>query len=60
MAAELLASTKGLGFMIQQARGMYRPDVIIAGMVAIGAIGALLGWILSMIEKKVVKGARVK
>lgn len=60
VAAELLASTKGLGFMIQQARGMYRPDVIIAGMVAIGAIGALLGWILSIIEKKVVKGARVK
>ena len=55
-----MASTKGLGFMIQQARGMYRPDVIIAGMVAIGAIGALLGWILSIIEKKVVKGARVK
>ena len=50
VAAELLASTRGLGFMIQQARGIYRPDVIIAGMIAIGVIGALLAWILQKIE----------
>ncbi|WP_283674703.1 ABC transporter permease [Butyricicoccus sp. Marseille-Q5471] len=58
VAAELLASTKGLGFMIQQARGIYRPDVIIAGMIAIGAIGALLTWVLTIIEHKVVKGVK--
>ena len=58
VAAELLASTKGLGFMIQQARGIYRPDVIICGMIAIGLIGALFSWILSKIEAAVVKGVR--
>jgi NitT/TauT family transport system permease protein/taurine transport system permease protein len=57
VAAEMLASTRGLGYMIQQARGIYRPDIIICGMIAIGAIGAVFSWILTVIEKKVVKGA---
>ena len=56
IAAELLASTRGLGFMIQQARGIYRPDIIICGMLAIGAIGSLLSFLLQKIENKVVKG----
>lgn len=55
VVAELLASTRGLGFMIQQCRGLYRPDVIIAGMIAIGAVGALLSALLSGLEKKIVK-----
>ena len=49
IAAELLASTRGLGFMIQQARGIYRPDIIICGMLAIGAIGSLLSYVLQKI-----------
>ena len=58
VAAELLASTRGLGFMIQQCRGLYRPDVIIAGMIAIGAIGAILTSLLGLLEKTVLKGGR--
>lgn len=58
VAAEMLASTKGLGYMIQQARGIYRPDIIICGMIAIGVIGAVFSWILTLIEKQVVKGVR--
>lgn len=58
VAAEMLASTKGLGYMIQQARGIYRPDIIICGMIAIGIIGALFSAVLSLIENAVVKGVR--
>lgn len=58
VAAEMLASTKGLGYMIQQARGIFRPDIIICGMIAIGIIGALFSWILTFIETQVVKGVR--
>ena len=58
VAAEMLASTKGLGYMIQQARGIYRPDIIICGMIGIGAIGAVFSWILSLIENTIVKGVR--
>ncbi len=58
VAAELVASTRGLGFMIQQCRGIFRPDVIIAGMIAIGLIGALLTWLLSLLEKVLTKGEK--
>lgn len=56
MAAELLGSTRGLGFMIQQSRGIYRTDIIIVGMLAIGICGAILTGILSLVEKALVKG----
>lgn len=58
VAAEMLASTMGLGYMIQQARGIYRPDIIICGMIAIGIIGAIFSSILSIIENIIVKGVR--
>jgi len=56
VAAELLASTIGLGFMIQQSRGMYRPDIIIVGMLTIGFLGSFLTYLLGLLEKAVVKG----
>lgn len=58
VAAEMLASTRGLGFMIQQCRGLFRPDVIVAGMIAIGGTGAFLTWLLTLLEKRILKGGR--
>ncbi len=58
VAAEMLASTTGLGYMIQQARGIFRPDIIICGMIAIGALGAIFSAALSAIENLIVKGVR--
>jgi len=58
VAAELVASTKGLGFMIQQSRGIFRPDIIIAGMIAIGLTGAALTGLLSFLEKALMKGEK--
>ncbi len=60
IAAELLASTKGLGYMIQQARAISRPDIVIVGMLAIGAVGAVMDSILHLIEVKVAKGMNMK
>lgn len=56
VAAELLASTQGLGYMIQQARAISRPDIIIVGMLAIGAVGAVFDAPLHLVEIKVAKG----
>ena len=56
VAAELMGSTRGLGYMIQQARGILRVDLVIVGMVSIGLCGGFLTWILSLVEKLVVKG----
>ncbi len=58
VAAEMLAATAGLGYMIQQGRTLARPDLVIAGMVVIGAIGAVLSGILSYIEKRLIKGQK--
>ena len=49
VAAEMVASSSGLGYMIQQCRGIYRPDVIIV-------LGALLNILLGYIERAIVKG----
>ena len=51
VAAEMLAASAGLGYMIQIGRTIARPDIVIAGMVTIGAIGAVLSGILSYVEQ---------
>lgn len=58
VAAEMLAATAGLGYMIQFGRTVARPDLVIAGMVVIGAIGAILSGLLTYAERKLVKGQR--
>ncbi len=57
-AAEMLASNKGLGYMIQLNRTLARADLIIVGMLTIGCVGILLTALLNMLEKKMVKGGR--
>ena len=41
--------------MIQIGRTVARPDIVIAGMVTIGAIGAILSGILSSVEHHFLK-----
>lgn len=58
VAAEMLAANVGLGYMIQMGRTFARPDIIILGMVVIGAFGALFAAILGLAEKYFVKGGQ--
>lgn len=55
VAAEMLAASAGLGYMIQIGRTIARPDIVIAGMVTIGATGAILSGILSRVEGKLLQ-----
>lgn len=55
-AAEMLASNKGLGYMIQLNRTLARADLIIVGMLTIGMVGIVLTTLLNMLEKKMVRG----
>lgn len=57
-AAEMLAANRGLGYMIQLNRQLGRPDLIIVGMLTIGGIGALLSFLLGLLESKLVKGVK--
>lgn len=59
VAAELLAASVGLGYMIQLGRRLARPDVIIVGMLAIGFLGALMSWILTRIEARFASSRRL-
>lgn len=53
VAAELLASTSGLGYMIQMGRTLIRPDIILVGMLTIGFTGALMAFGLSLAENRI-------
>ena len=55
VAAELVASTKGLGYMLQIARTIGRPDIIVMGMLVIAGVGAVLTGTLELLEKKFVR-----
>ncbi|NCB62022.1 MAG: ABC transporter permease [Clostridia bacterium] len=51
VAAEMLAASAGLGYMIQVGRTVARPDIVVVGMVVIGATGAIMSAGLSRLEK---------
>lgn len=54
VAAELVSSTTGLGYLIMNARQFGKTDVVIVGMLTIGVVGKLMDSILKQIEKKVI------
>lgn len=53
VAAEMLSASSGLGYMILTGRSFGRPDIIILGMLVIGAVGALFNGFLTAAENKV-------
>lgn len=57
-AAEMLASNRGLGYMIQLNRTLARADLIVVAMLTIGVIGTVFTVGLDALEKKFVKGGR--
>jgi ABC-type nitrate/sulfonate/bicarbonate transport system permease component len=55
VAAELIASSAGLGFMISDARYNFRTDQIFLGMGCIGALGFALNLLLLQFERRLLK-----
>lgn len=55
VAAELVASSTGLGFMISDSRQYGMIDVVIIGMITIGVIGKIMDSLLHFGEKKIIK-----
>jgi sulfonate transport system permease protein len=53
VAAELVASSSGVGYMISNARNFGQMDVVIVGMLSIGIVGKIMDVILRIIEKRV-------
>jgi len=57
VAAELVAATRGLGFMIQSAAQFLVTDIVIAGIVVIAIIAFALEWLARLIERRFVPWA---
>jgi len=55
VAAELVSSTTGLGYMIMNARQFGQTDVVIVGMLTIGVLGKVLDSLLKAVEKAVIR-----
>jgi NitT/TauT family transport system permease protein len=53
VAAEMLAASSGLGYMILMGRMFARADIMILGIVVIGSIGVLFTFLLGLLEHKV-------
>jgi NitT/TauT family transport system permease protein len=53
VVAELIAVRTGLGYMIMEARLIVRPDVVFAGMIAIGLVGLTLDWVARSLMRRV-------
>ena len=51
VAAELVASSAGLGFILVQAQYAIQPEVVLASMFCIGVIGIILSLILGAVER---------
>lgn len=57
VAAELVAATSGIGFMIQSAAQFLVTDVVIAGIIVIALIAILLEYVARQIERRLVPWA---
>lgn len=52
IAAELIAATSGLGYMIQTARVLIETEKVLAGMITIGVIGLGMNHLMLLLERK--------
>lgn len=55
VAAELVSSTTGLGYLIMNARQFGQTDKVIIGMLAIGLVGKAMDSLLKLIEKLTIR-----
>ena len=57
IAAEMIASERGLGWMITNAAGYLRTDIVMLGIVLLGSIGYLLDVALQLLQRQAVPWA---
>ncbi len=58
VAAEMLAASSGLGYMILQGRNFGRTDIVMLGVLAIGIIGTIIITLFSHLENVVLRWKR--
>jgi sulfonate transport system permease protein len=54
VAAELIAATKGLGYLLSDGRETSRPDIVLAAILALAVLGKLSDGLLAALERRCV------
>jgi sulfonate transport system permease protein len=52
VAAELIAATKGLGYLLSDGRETSRPDIVLAAIIVLALLGKLSDGVLARLEKR--------
>lgn len=55
VAAEMIAASKGIGYMITYARELSQPDVVLVGVLSIGIIGLLIDTAILRLQRRVLR-----
>lgn len=55
VAAELIAASRGVGYLIMDARQLSQPDVVLVGMITIGVVGKAMDIVLIRVERRVLR-----
>jgi sulfonate transport system permease protein len=54
VASELIAASSGIGYLIMDARQLSQTDVVLVGMITIGALGKVLDVLLKAAERRLI------
>ena len=54
VAAELIAASSGIGYLIMDARQLSQSDVVLVGMITIGVIGKLMDSVIKRLERRLI------
>lgn len=55
VAAEMVAASSGIGYMITYARELSQPDVVLAGVFTIGIVGLLIDFMIVKLQKRLLR-----
>lgn len=54
VAAEMVAATSGIGWMVLDAKNWFRTDIVFVGIIVMGATGILIDFLIRFIEGKMI------
>jgi sulfonate transport system permease protein len=54
VAAELIAASSGIGYLIMDARQLSQSDVVLVGMITIGVIGKVMDSLIKRLEQRLI------
>ena len=59
VGAELIVASSGMGYLIVKGQSAIATDIVMAGMIAIGAVGVLIDVLLRKLEARLLKHRQV-